>query len=80
MLSYLGLKFQIKQSLGRNRNTGQQRLYEFCYLRPFDLWTSYLARILFLKRGGLFNVFPNLERKVIKSAINEEICFLICPS
>jgi hypothetical protein len=50
MLSYLGLKFQIKQSLGRNRNTGQQRLYEFCYLLPFDLWTSYLARILFLKR------------------------------
>jgi len=34
---------------------GQQRLYEFCYLLPFDLWTSYLARILFLKRcGSLF--------------------------
>jgi hypothetical protein len=35
---------------------------------------------LFLKRGGLFNVFPNLERKVIKSATKEEICFVICPS
>jgi len=34
---------------------GQQRLYEFCYLLPFDLWTSYLARILFLKGcGSLF--------------------------
>jgi len=36
-------------------NTGQQRLYEFCYLLPFDLWTSYLAMIIFLKRcGSLF--------------------------
>jgi hypothetical protein len=34
---------------------GQQRLYEFCYLLSFDLWTSYLARILFLKGcGSLF--------------------------
>jgi hypothetical protein len=34
---------------------GQQGLYEFCYLLPFDLWTSYLARILFLKGcGSLF--------------------------
>jgi hypothetical protein len=39
---------------------GQQRLYEFCYLLPFDLWTSYLARILFLKGcGSLFSEFPN---------------------
>jgi hypothetical protein len=30
-----------------------------------------------LKRKGLFNVFPNLERKVIKSATKEEICFFI---
>jgi hypothetical protein len=49
MLSYLVFKFQVNQSLGRHRNTCQQRLYEFCYLLPFDLWTSYLARILFLK-------------------------------
>jgi hypothetical protein len=55
MLSYLGLKFQINQSLGRQCNTGQQRLYEFCYLLYFDLWTSYLAKILFLKGcGSLF--------------------------
>jgi hypothetical protein len=36
-------------------NTGQLRMYEFCYLLLFYLWTSYLARILFLKRcGSLF--------------------------
>jgi len=35
---------------------------------------------LFIKRGGLFSVFPNLGRKVIKSAIKKEICFVICPS
>ena len=49
MFSYLGLKFQVNRSLERNRNTDQQRPYEFCYLLPFDLWTFYLARILFLK-------------------------------
>jgi hypothetical protein len=60
MLSYLGLKFQVNRSLARHRNTGQQRLYEFCYLLPFDLWTSYLARILFLKGcGSLFWKSPN---------------------
>jgi hypothetical protein len=55
MFSYLGLKLQVNRSSGRHLNMGQQRLYEFCYLLPFDLWTSYLARILFLKKcGGLF--------------------------
>ena len=55
MLSYLGLKFQVNRSLGRHINRGQQRLYEFCYLLPFDLWTSYLTMILFLKGcGNLF--------------------------
>ena len=39
MFSYLGLKFQINRSLERHCNTDQQRLYEFCYLLPFDLWT-----------------------------------------
>jgi hypothetical protein len=60
MLSYLGLKFQVNQSLKRNRNTGQQRLYKISYLLPFDLWTSYLARTLFLKGcGNLFWESPN---------------------
>ena len=60
MLSYLGLKFQINQRWRRHRNTSQQRLHEFCYLLPFDLWTSYLARILFLQGcGSLFWEFPS---------------------
>ena len=55
MFSYLGLKFQVNQNSGRYQSTGQQGLYEFCYLLPFDLWTSYLASILFLKEcGSLF--------------------------
>ena len=60
MLSYLGLKYHVNQSSARHPNMGQQRLYEFCYILPFDLWTSYLARILFLKRyGSLFWKSPN---------------------
>jgi len=60
MLSYLGLKFQANRSSGRHLNTSQQKLYEFCYLLPFDLWTSYLAMILFLKGcGSLFWESPN---------------------
>jgi len=55
ILSYLGLKFQVNRISGRHHNTGQQRLYEFCYLLHFDLWTFYLARILFLK--GCDNLF-----------------------
>jgi hypothetical protein len=55
MFSYLGLKFQVNQSLEKHHNTGPQRLYEFCYLFLFDLWTSYLARILLLQGcGSLF--------------------------
>jgi hypothetical protein len=69
MFFYLGLKFQINWSSTRHLNTGQQRLYEFCYLLPFDLWTSYLARIRFLKGcGSLFwkstnstNIFNGLQ-------------------
>jgi len=60
MFSYLGFKFQVNRSSERHRNTGQQRMYEFCYLLPSDLWTSYLARILFLKGcGSLFWESPN---------------------
>jgi hypothetical protein len=46
---YVGVKFQRNQSSGRICDIGQNRLYEFCYLLSFDLWTSYLARILFLQ-------------------------------
>ena len=37
MFLYLGLNFQVNQSFGRDRNIGQDSLYEFCYLLPFDL-------------------------------------------
>jgi hypothetical protein len=60
MFSYLGLKFQVNRSSERHQNTGQQRLNEFCYLLLFDLCTSYLARILFLKGcSSLFWESPN---------------------
>jgi len=63
MLFYLGLKLQINKSSGRHRNTGQQRLYEFCYLLSFDLWTSYLVKILFLNGcDGFFWESPNSWR------------------
>ena len=60
MFAYLGLKYHVNRSSERHPNTGQQRLFKFCYLLPFDLWTSYLARILFLKGcGGLFWESPS---------------------
>jgi len=46
--------------------------------QQFILLIKEVGKILFLKRGGLFNVFPNLGRKVIKSATKEEICFFAC--
>jgi hypothetical protein len=63
MLSYLGLNFQINHSLGRLFNMGPEKLYEFCYLLHFNLWTSYLARILFLQGyGSLFWEFSSSTR------------------
>ena len=35
-----------------------------------------VGQILFLRRGGLFNAFTILERKVIKSTTKEKICFV----
>ena len=53
ILSYLWLKFQVNQSLGRYHNSGQQRLFEFCYL----------VMILFLKgRGNLFWESPSFTK------------------
>jgi hypothetical protein len=63
IFSYIGLKCQVNQSSRRHHDTGQQRLYEFCYLLLFDLWTSYLARILFQKGcGSLFWESPNSSK------------------
>ncbi|KAL3592248.1 hypothetical protein D5086_010888 [Populus alba] len=60
---YLGLKLQVNRSSVRHPNTGQQRLYGFCYLLPFDLWTSYLIRIPFLQGcGSWFWEFPSSTR------------------
>jgi hypothetical protein len=60
---YVGIKFQVNWSSGRTCNIGQNRLYKFCYLLPFDLWTFYFARIFFLQRcGSLFWKFPSSTR------------------
>ena len=61
--SYLRLKLQVNRSSKRYHNTGHQRLYEFCYLLHFDLWASYLAKILFLQGcDSWFWKFPSLVR------------------
>jgi len=50
----------VNRCSGRTCDIGQNRLYEFCYLLPFDLWTSYLGRILFLQGyESLFWKFPS---------------------
>jgi len=43
--------------------------------QQFILQIKKVGQILFLKRRGLFNAFPNLGRKVIKSATKEENFF-----
>jgi hypothetical protein len=59
LFSYTELKFQVNQSLRRLHNTGQQRLYDFCYLFPFNLW--YLTMIFFLQGcDNWFWEFPSL--------------------
>jgi hypothetical protein len=45
---YVGVHFQENSCSEKTSNIGPNKLYEFCYLLPFDLWTFYLARILFL--------------------------------
>jgi hypothetical protein len=46
---YLEVNIHMNRSSRRTSDMGQNRLYKFCYLLHFDLWTSYLARILFLQ-------------------------------
>jgi len=55
VLVYIRVKFQMHWSSGKTCDIGQNKLYEFYYLLPFDLWTFYLARILFLQ--GCDNLF-----------------------
>ena len=60
---YDGVHFQENPHSERTCNIGPNRIYEFCYLLPFDLWTSYLAKILFLQGcGSLFWEFPSSTR------------------
>jgi hypothetical protein len=60
---YVGVHFQENPHSERTCNIGPNRIYEFCYLLPFDLWTSYLAKILFLQGyGSLFWEFPSSTR------------------
>jgi hypothetical protein len=60
---YVGVPFQENPRSETTCNIGSNRLYEFCYLLPFDLWTSYLARILFLQGyGSLFWEFSSSTR------------------
>jgi hypothetical protein len=37
VLVYVGVKFSMNRSLARTYDIGQNRLYKFCYLLPFDL-------------------------------------------
>jgi hypothetical protein len=54
---------QVNRSLEWTYDLGQNKLYEFCYLLPFDLWTSYLAMIFFLQEcGSLFWEFSSSTR------------------
>jgi hypothetical protein len=46
---YVGVYFQKNPHSERTCDIGLNKLYELCYLLPFDLWTSYLAKILFLQ-------------------------------
>jgi hypothetical protein len=60
---YVRVNYQVNQSSKRTCDIGQNKLYEFCYLLPFDLWTSYLAMIIFLKGcDSLFWEFPSPTR------------------
>jgi hypothetical protein len=46
---YVVVNLQVNWSLEMTCNIGQNRLYEFCNLLLFNMWTSYLAKILFIK-------------------------------
>ena len=60
---YVGVNLQVSRILERTCDIGQNRLYKFCYLLPFNMWTSYLAKILFLKGcGSLFWELPSSTR------------------
>ena len=53
MFAYLGLKYHVNRSSARHPNTGQQRLYMFCYLLPFPKKDvgAYFGNLLILQRS-----------------------------
>ena len=60
---YVGVNFQVNRSSKRTSDIGQNRLYDFCYLLHFDVWTFYLEIILFLKgHDNLFLEFSSSTR------------------
>jgi hypothetical protein len=71
---YVRVNFQVNACSERTCNIGQNRLYKFCYLLPFNLWTSYLARILFLQGcGSLFWEFSSSTRIFNKLQYNLQV-------
>jgi hypothetical protein len=53
----------MNRNSGKTCNISQNRLYKICYLLYFNLWTSYLARIIFLRgSGNLFWESPSSTR------------------
>jgi hypothetical protein len=53
----------VNQSSERTCDRGQNKLYEFCYLFSFDMWTFYLTRIIFIREyDNLFWEFSNFIR------------------
>ena len=71
---YVGIHFQGNPHSKRTCNIGPNRLYEFCYLLSFDLWTFYLARILFLQGcGSLFWKFPSSTKIFIELQYNLQV-------
>ena len=66
MSIYLWSKCQVNRSSRSHYISSRNLLWKFCYILPFDLWTSYLVRILFLPLKGYsaayFRRFPSSTR------------------
>ena len=56
-------KLSVELEFGKDLWYRSEQVVWICYLLPFDLWTSYLARILFLQKcDGLFWESPSSTR------------------
>ena len=77
---YLWSKFQVNRSPRSHYFSSRNLLWKFCYILPFDLWTSYLVRILFLPLKGIqlpilggFHLLQGLLMKAIKEELKEDL-------